>query len=185
VLFLENNGELVREVIVYVIWYQYGIHMVSIWYQDGMTTMQHSHSASLSIEELSNNKKEVNISRTLSAYEQETIISFNKAEDIAHIFTYEKRWQKHLEGKLGLKPLMDNGFGGKEYEIEKKKIRPPRAPVRLSAEARAKLSKRMKDMPQKRVLPSKITAATAKSDKKNKSRVETINQQLRTMKRRR
>jgi hypothetical protein len=25
---------------------------------------------------------------------------------------------------------MDNGFGGKEYEIEKKRIRPLRAPVR-------------------------------------------------------
>ena len=110
------------------------------------------------------------MSRALSAYEKETIISFNKAEDIAHIFTYEKKWQKHLEGKLGLKPVMDNGFGGKEYEIEKKRIRPPRAPVRLSAEARAELTKRMKDMPQKRVLPSRITMATAKSDKKNKSR---------------
>ena len=106
------------------------------------------------------------MSRALSTYEQETIINFNKAEDIAHIFTYEKTWQKHLEGKLGLKPVMDNGFGGKEYEIQKRRIRPPRAPVRLSAETRAKLSKRMKGMPQKRVLPSKITAATAKSDKK-------------------
>jgi hypothetical protein len=28
---------------------------------------------------------------------------------------------------------MDNGFGGKEYEIEKKRIRPPRAPVRYVA----------------------------------------------------
>ena len=31
--------------------------------------------------------------RKLSNYEQETIINFNKAEDIAHIFTYEKAWQ--------------------------------------------------------------------------------------------
>jgi len=123
--------------------------------------------------------------RALSGYEQETIINFNKAEDTASIFTYEKTWQKHLERKLGLKPVMDNGFGGKEYEIEKKRIRPPRALVRLSAEARAELAKRMKGMPQKRVFPSKTTAATAKFDKKNKSRVETINQQLRTMKRRR
>ena len=112
------------------------------------------------------------MSRALSAYEQETIISFNKAEDIAHIFTYEKKWQKHLEAKLGLKPVMDNGFGGKEYEIEKKRIRPPRAPVRLSVEARAKLTKRMKDMPQKRALLSKTTAVTAKSDTKNKSSVK-------------
>jgi hypothetical protein len=34
-----------------------------------------------------------------------------------------------MEKKLGLKPVMDNGFGGKEYEIEKKRIRPPRASV--------------------------------------------------------
>jgi len=125
------------------------------------------------------------MSRTVSAYEQETVINFDKAEDTAYIFTYEKTWQKHLEVRLGLKPVMDNGFGGREYAIEKKRIRPPRAPVRLSVEARAKLAKRMKDMPQKRLFPSKTTAATAKSDTKNKSRVETINQQLRTMKRRR
>jgi hypothetical protein len=114
------------------------------------------------------------MSRALTAYEQETIISFNKAENIAHIFTYEKTWQKHLERKLGLKPVMDNGFGGKDYEIEKKRIRPPRAPVRLSAEARVKLTKRMQDMSQKRLLPSETTAATAKSDKKKKSRAKLL-----------
>lgn len=45
-----------------------------------------------------------------------------------------------------MKPVIDNGFGGKEYEIEKKRIRPPRAPVILSFEARAKLIKRMKEI---------------------------------------
>jgi len=59
------------------------------------------------------------MSRRLSACEQETIILFDKAEDMGSIFTYEKTWQKHLEGKLGLKPVMDNGFGGKEYELPK------------------------------------------------------------------
>jgi len=49
------------------------------------------------------------MARRLSSYEQETIISFNKAEDIAHIFTYEKTWQKHLEKKLRLKPLSITG----------------------------------------------------------------------------
>jgi len=73
-------------------------------------------------------------------------------------------------GRLGLKPTMDNGFGGKEYEMEKKRIRPPRAPVRLSAEAWAKLTKRMKDMSQKRSLRSKTTVAAVKSDKKNQSK---------------
>ena len=114
------------------------------------------------------------MSERLSNYEKETIINFNKAEDTASIFTYEKAWQKHLEKKLGLKPVMENGFGGKGYEIEKKRIRPPRAPVKLSTEARARLVKRMKDMPQKRVFPSKTTAVTAKLDKKNKSRVQPL-----------
>ena len=58
--------------------------------------------------------------RRLSNYEQETIINFNKDEAIVHIFTYEKTWQQHLEKRLGLKPTMDNGFGGREYEIDKK-----------------------------------------------------------------
>ena len=83
------------------------------------------------------------MSRALSAYEQETLISFNKAEDIANIFTYEKTWQKHLEGKLGLKPVMDNGFDGKEYELPKSRIKPPRAPRRLSDSAKKKLTERL------------------------------------------
>ncbi|MFC1916954.1 hypothetical protein ACFLX1_02360 [Chloroflexota bacterium] len=83
------------------------------------------------------------MSRTLTNYEQETIINFNKAEDKAYIFTYEKTWQKHLEGRLGLKPTMDNGFGGKEYELPKSRIKPPRAPRRLSASAKKKLGERL------------------------------------------
>ena len=50
----------------------------------------------------------------LTSYEQETIINFNKDEEIAYIFTYEKNWQQHLEKKLGLEPLYDNGFGSRE-----------------------------------------------------------------------
>lgn len=118
----------------------------------------------------------------LSNYEKETIINFNKAEDVAYIFTYEKTWQQHLEKKLGLKPTMDNGFGGKEYEIDKRRIRPPRAPVRLSAEARARLTKRMKDMPQKRAVPSKTAAATVKSDEQKQIEGKTINKQVRITK---
>jgi hypothetical protein len=54
--------------------------------------------------------------RRLSNYEQETIINFNKDEAIAHIFICEKTWQRHLGKRLGLKPTMDNGFAGKEYD---------------------------------------------------------------------
>jgi len=76
----------------------------------------------------------------LTKYEQETIINFNKEEKIAYIFTCEKTWQKHLESKLGLKPVMDNGFGGKEYQIDKKRIKMPRAPLKLSVKRRKQLS---------------------------------------------
>ena len=82
--------------------------------------------------------------KRLSAYEQETIILFNKAEDTATIFTYEKTWQKHLEGKLGLKPIMDNGFGGKEYELLKSRIKPPKARRQLSESAKKKLTERLR-----------------------------------------
>ena len=57
---------------------------------------------------------------------------------MASIFTYNEVWQRHLEKRLGLKPVFDNGYGAREYEIPKKRVRPPRAPVKLSAEARAK-----------------------------------------------
>jgi hypothetical protein len=117
--------------------------------------------------------------RGLSNYEQETIINFNKAEDVAHIFTYEKNWQQHLEKRLGLKPTLDNGFGGKEYEIDKKRIRPPRAPMRLSAEARVKLAHRLR---QSRDFTSQNTKLQAKSEAKKQNEGNTINRQLRTMK---
>ena len=62
------------------------------------------------------------MSRRLTSYEQEIIINFNNAENVAHIFTYEKSWQKHFEKLLGLKSTFDNSFGGKEYQIDKKGI---------------------------------------------------------------
>jgi hypothetical protein len=95
------------------------------------------------------------MTRKLTSYEQETIINFNKAEDVAYIFTYEKRWQKHLEGRLGLKPVMDNGFGGREYRIDKKRIPMPRAPRKLSAEAKVQRVKQLADARQRRILSAK------------------------------
>jgi len=82
--------------------------------------------------------------RKLSQQEQETIITFNQADKEAFIFTYSKVWQKHLEDKLGLKPVMDNRYGGKEYELPKSRIKPPRAPRKLSASARKKLGDRLR-----------------------------------------
>jgi hypothetical protein len=78
----------------------------------------------------------------LSKEEQETIINFNKAEAVASIFTYEKSWQRHLEKRLGLKPIKDNGFGAREYELDKKLIRMPMAKRQMSAEQREKMAAR-------------------------------------------
>ena len=80
----------------------------------------------------------------LTRYEQETTINFNKEEDVAYIFTYEERWQNHLENRLGLKSTMDNGFGGKEYQIAKRRIPLPRVPRNLTAEQRHKLGEQLK-----------------------------------------
>ena len=75
---------------------------------------------------------------SLTAQEQETIILFNAHDAMASIFTYSKTWQQHLEKKLGLKPVMVNSKGGREYEIDKKRIPKPRAPRKITAETRAK-----------------------------------------------
>ena len=103
------------------------------------------------------------MSRNLTGYEKETIITFNEADDMAYIFTYNRSWQRHLEGNLGLTPFMDYGFGGKEHKIDKRRIRPPSAPVRLSAEARAKLADRLH---QSRDFASQNTKLQAKSEAK-------------------
>lgn len=63
--------------------------------------------------------------RNLTAYELETVVNFNKTKDDAVIFTYEKSWQKHIEKRMGIKPFLDNDFGGKSYKVPKKLIRKP------------------------------------------------------------
>lgn len=89
--------------------------------------------------------------RGLSASEQETIINFNKEEGIAYIFTYEKTWQRHLEQRLGLEPVMDNGFGGREYAVDKSRVKPPRPTKRLSSRAKAEVAARLKKARAKQV----------------------------------
>lgn len=62
----------------------------------------------------------------LLAHEKETIISFGKEDDFASVFTYERSWQTHCEKVLGLKPMLENGYGGREYLLPKAWIRKPR-----------------------------------------------------------
>jgi len=111
----------------------------------------------------------------LADYEKETIINFNEGDPLADIFTYNKAWQRHLEKRLGLKPVMDNGYGGREYEIPKGRIKPPRAPKNLSPEARAKIGKRLGKFSKKRAVNS---TTALKSDTKKKNPINTINRQL-------
>jgi len=80
---------------------------------------------------------------SLSPAEQETVINFNRSDSTAHVFTYEKTWQKHLEGRLRLKPVMVNSRGGKEYLIDKKRVPMPRAPRRLTDRQRKELGQRL------------------------------------------
>ena len=76
----------------------------------------------------------------LSRTEQETIINFNKEDKTAYIWTYEKTWQRHLENKLKLIPVWVNSQGGKEYEVDKSRIKMPRGKWKLSRKQKAVLT---------------------------------------------
>ena len=89
----------------------------------------------------------------LTPEEKETIIRFDQTQDKASVFTYKTTWIKHLENKLGLKPVFDNGQGGKEYLVDKRLIPKPRAPRAkriLTEEQRLVKSIRMKNVQEKR-----------------------------------
>lgn len=81
----------------------------------------------------------------LEAYERETIITFDETTEPAHIFTYNRSWQKHLEQKLGIEPTTDNEFGAREYECPKAWIRKPQKPRQLSEVQKGKLRERLAD----------------------------------------
>lgn len=66
--------------------------------------------------------------RTLTKQEKETCIVFDEGNDDASVFTYKKSFQRVLEKEFGVKPVEDNGYGGKEYIVPKRWIRCPRAP---------------------------------------------------------
>lgn len=79
----------------------------------------------------------------LSPIEKETIICFNEAERTANVFTYNKKWQKHFENKLNIKAEYENGFGGKEYSIEKERIKLPRVPANMSTTEKKNIAERL------------------------------------------
>jgi len=81
--------------------------------------------------------------RNLTLAERETIITFNESKEPAEIYTHNKRWQRRLE-KLSIKPIRDNGYGGKTYQIEKSRIPLPRAKRVLTEAAKARLANQLR-----------------------------------------
>ena len=79
--------------------------------------------------------------------------------------------KKHLADKLNLKLAMDNGFGGKGYEVPKKMIRPPRAPKKLSDSAKKKLVEKLR---RDRVLSAENLVPVGKLATKNQNKGEGV-----------
>ena len=82
----------------------------------------------------------------LTRYERETIINFNEEEPDAEIFTYNKRWQRHLETKFGIVPTETNSSGGKTYTLPKDCIRLPQPKRKLSEEQKNGLTNRLRTL---------------------------------------
>jgi len=82
----------------------------------------------------------------LTRYEKETIILFNEGEADASIYTFNKRWQRHLETKLGIQPTETNSWGAKTYTIPKDRIRLPQPKRKLSDKQKKKLADRLRNL---------------------------------------
>jgi hypothetical protein len=77
--------------------------------------------------------------RSLSPEERETIIRFDETSNPASVFTYNRRWQQHIEKRLGIKPDWSNHHGGRQYSVPKSRISVPRAPRKVSEATLARL----------------------------------------------
>ncbi len=76
--------------------------------------------------------------------EKETIISFDESSPKANIYTFNSRWKNHLEKVLGIKPYKTYECGGREYEIDKKRLPLPRMPRKISEESRKQSGEKLK-----------------------------------------
>ena len=62
--------------------------------------------------------------------EKETIITFNEADPVVNVFTYDQRWQRRM-AEMGIAPIRTEGQA-KEYEFPKKSLRLPAKPRQLT-----------------------------------------------------
>jgi len=112
---------------------------------------------------------------TLPREERETIITFDETPDDAIVFTYNPTWQRHIEKRLGIKPSMINGHGGREYHVPKSRIKPPRAPRQISAATMARLRQQGKTLHQKSSVLSRKGTVQPKAEGKTSPVGKTIN----------
>lgn len=93
-------------------------------------------------------KQESKRSNRLTNYERETVINYNRDEDMAHVFTWDHRLQAQLEATPGAKVLQkgmhqhpDDHYT--QFEVPKSwvKIRPPK---RVSETQRAAARENMR-----------------------------------------
>ncbi|MFQ5925608.1 MAG: hypothetical protein ACE5IE_06400 [Dehalococcoidia bacterium] len=103
----------------------------------------------------------------LSRVERETIIAFNEDEDIAYIYTCNRRWMRQLE-KYGFKASREHADKGqvyaKEFEVPKELIRMPRPPTRKELAQRGVQAERLRKYRFSRKIPAgpsaKVEATT-------------------------
>ena len=100
----------------------------------------------------------------LTRQEQETIINFNQAEQVAYIYTCSKAWMRHMEKSLGLRPTKTYGSYAREYQCPKAWIRKPLKPRRLDEEQKHRLAQRL---PRKSILRREMPCAVGETGGNN------------------
>ena len=80
----------------------------------------------------------------LEAYERETVITFDETSAPSIVFTFNKAWQKRFK-ELGIKPHYTTDEGAMEFHIDKHRIKPPRAPRKLTKEQRKAAGDRLRN----------------------------------------
>jgi len=97
--------------------------------------------------------------------DRETVITFNPVDKTASIWTYDRSWQRHIEGKLGIKPNVINGQtengGGRDDTAPQSSIHMPKAPKKLSENARKEIGERLAKARGKSVKRGKVKPANS------------------------
>ena len=107
----------------------------------------------------------------LSRQEQETIINFNQAEDVAYIYTCSPSWMRHMEKVLKLKPTEIHSYA-RAYICPKTWIRKPLKPRQLSEAQKRKVSQRLS---QKSILREVTPCAVVEIDNRVNSHNKRLN----------